>query len=307
MDTNHSAMSNRSCSYDFSTGVTLTIANLVTTVLGTLSNVLVLISSSRLKSVSNLFIVHLSVADLMVSAVALPLNFVWTMRKTQGLCLSRAVLYSRRVFVSLTSCASLLILCWVSIERFLVMSWPLRYKFYITRARIRIVLGISWSLSLMYGVTAAFDASAVFTTLFATASTIACNVVIAACYVKIFFLVLRQKKIQTELHISQHQSHALEKQVAKTMGLVVGVFTICFAPLTVIRQTLSRTSHGALHDGLLLLALSHSAMNPMIYFYRFKDYRAVLKRPLCCKTTQKKKSSITLIKPCLDQKLSEFN
>lgn len=306
MNTNYSAMSNRSCSYDFSTGVTLTIANLLTTVLGTLSNVLILVTSSRLKSVSNLFIVNLSVADLMVSAVGLPLNFVWTLRKTQGLCLSRAVLYSRRVFVSLTSCASLLILCWVSIERFLVMSWPLRYKFYITRARIRIVLGISWSLSLVYGVTAAFDASAVFTTLFATASTIASNAVIIACYVKIFFIVWRQKKIQPELHISQHQSQAMEKQVAKTMGLVVGVFTICFVPLTVTRQTLSKTTHGALHDGLLLLALSHSAMNPVIYFYRFKDYRAVLKKLLRCKP-RPRKISTTLVNPCLDQKLSEFN
>lgn len=306
MNTNYSAMSNRSCSYDFSTGVTLTIANLLTTVLGTLSNVLILVTSSRLKSVSNIFIVNLSVADLMVSAVALPLNFVWTLRKTQGRCLSRAVLYSRRVFVSLTSCASLLILCWVSIERFLVMSWPLRYKFYITRARIRIVLGISWSLSLAYGVTAAFDASAVFTTLFATASTIASNVVIIACYVKIFFIVWRQKKIQPELHISQHQSQAMEKQVAKTMGLVVGVFTLCFVPLTVTRQTLSKTTHGALHDGLLLLALSHSAMNPVIYFYRFKDYRVVLKRLLSCKPSHRKIST-TLVNPCLDQKLSEFN
>lgn len=307
MDTNYSDMSNRSCSYDFSKGITLTIANLITTVLGTLSNVLILVSSSRLNSVSNLFIVNLSAADLMVSAVALPLNSVWTVRKTQGLCLSQAVLYSRRVIVSLTSCASLLILCWVSIERFLVMSWPLRHKFYITRARIRIVLGISWSLSLIYGVTAAFDASAVFITLFATASTIACNVVITGCYAKIFFIVWRQKKIQPELHISQHQSHAMEKQVAKTMALVVGVFTLCFAPLTVTRQTLSRTTHGALHDGLLLLALSHSAMNPVIYFYRFKDYRAVLKTLLRCKTSPQRKSSTTLVKPCQDQKLSEFN
>ena len=306
MDTNYSDVSNPSCGYDLSTGITLSIANLITTVLGTLSNVLILLSSSRLNSVSNLFIVNLCVADLMVSAVALPLNFVWTMRKTQGVCLSRAVLYSRRVFVSLTSCSSLLILCWVSVERLFVMSWPFRYKFYITRARIRIVLGISWSLSLMYGVTAAFDASDVFTTLFATASTIACNVVITVCYVKIFFIVWRQKKIQPELHISQHQSHAMEKQVAKTMGLVVGVFTLCFAPLTITRQTLSRTPHGALHDGLLLLALSHSAMNPVIYFYRFKDYRAVLKRLLCCKSSPRRIST-TLVNPCLDQELTEFN
>ena len=304
MDTNHSDLSDRSCSYDFSTGISLTIANLITALLGTLSNVLIIVSSSRLRSVSNLFIVNLSIADLMVSAVALPLNFVWTVYKTQGLCLSQGVLYSRRVIVSFTSCASLLILCWVSIERFIVMSWPLRYKFYITRERIRIILGISWTCSVIYGVIAAFDANAVFTMV--NTSTIAvCYVVIIACYAKIFFVVWRQKKIQPELHISQHQSQAVEKQVAKTMALVIGVFTLCFAPLTVVRQTLGRTAHGALHDGLLLLELSHSAMNPFLYFYRFKDYRAVLKTLLRCNSNQRK-SSRNSVKPCQEHKLSEL-
>lgn len=306
MATNFSEESNLSCSYDISTGICLTIANFITTLLGSLSNILILVSSSKLHSLSNLFIVNLSIADLMVCAVALPLNTVWTLRKTQGLCLSSAILYSRRIVVSLTSFASLLILGWVSIERFFVISWPLRHKFYITKARVRIILGISWTSSLIYGVTAAFDAHAVFTAVFATSATIVCYVVILACYVKIFVVVWKQKKIQPDLQVSQHQTHPVEKQVAKTMALVVGVLTLCFAPLTVVRQTLPRTYHGALHDGLLLLALSHSAMNPVIYFYRFKDYRAVLKGLLHCKANQRK-SSRNSVKPCLGHKLSELN
>lgn len=306
METNNSDVSNVSCSYDFSTGLSLTVANLITTFLGSLSNVLILVSSSKLHSVSNLFIVNLSIADLMVSAVALPLNTVWTLRKTQGLCLSKAILYSRRVIVSLSSFASLLILVWVSIERFFVISWPIKHKFYITPKRIQIIIGVSWTSSLIYGVTAAFDAHDVFTTVFATSATTVCYVLITACYVKIFVVVWKQKQIQPELHISQHHFHDMERQVAKTMALVVGVFTLCFAPLTVIRQTLPRTNHGVLHDGLLLLALSHSAMNPVIYFYRFKDYRAVLKGLLHCKANQRKLSRNS-VQPCLDHRLSELN
>ena len=302
---NNSEMSARSCSYDFTTGVFLAIANIITTLLGTLSNVLILVSSSRLHSVSNLFIINLSIADLMVCAVALPLNSAWTVRKTQGICVSQWVLYSRRVFVSLSSCASLLILCWVSLERFVVISRPLRYKFYITPLRIRITLAITWACSLTYGVVAAFETSAVFTTIFATSATVICSVVITVCYLKIFVVVWRQTKIQTELQIHQHQSQAMEKQVAKTMALVIGVFILCFAPLTVARQTITRTSHGALHDGLLLLALSHSAVNPVIYFYRFKDYRAVLKRIFRYKSTLST-SSRNSGKACLDNNQSEL-
>lgn len=97
MDGNYSVMSDRGCSYHFTTGVFLTIANIITTILGTFFNVLILVSSSRLHSVSNLFIINLTIADLLVCAAALPLNSVWTVQKTHGICVSQGVLYSRRV------------------------------------------------------------------------------------------------------------------------------------------------------------------------------------------------------------------
>ena len=43
MDGNYSVMSDRGCSYHFTTGVFLTIANIITTILGTFFNVLILI------------------------------------------------------------------------------------------------------------------------------------------------------------------------------------------------------------------------------------------------------------------------
>ena len=304
MDGNYSVMSDRGCSYHFTTGVFLTIANIITTILGTFFNVLILVSSSRLHSVSNLFIINLTIADLLVCAAALPLNSVWTVQKTHGICVSQGVLYSRRVILTLSSCASLLILSWVSIERFVVISRPLRHKFYITTRRIRVVLAITWTCSLMYGAVAAFDDNA-FITIFSTTATVTCSVVVTACYLHIFVVVWRQRRSQTELQRSQYQSQALEKQVAKTMALVIGVFVLCFAPLTIARQTVSKTSHGALHDWLLLLALSHSAVNPVIYFLRFRDYRAALKIIFYCKSIQVGYSRNS-DKTCLDNNQTEL-
>ena len=304
MDGNYSFMSDRGCSYHFTTGVFLTIANIITTILGTFFNVLILVSSSRLHSVSNLFIINLTIADLLVCAAALPLNSVWTVQKTHGICVSQGVLYSRRVILTLSSCASLLILSWVSIERFVEISRPLRHKFYITTRRIRIVLAITWTCSLMYGAVAAFDDNA-FITIFSTTATVTCSVVVTACYLHIFVVVWSQRRSQTELQRSQYQSQALEKQVAKTMALVIGVFVLCFAPLTIARQTVSETSHGALHDGLLLLALSHSAVNTVIYFLRFRDYRAALKIILYCKSIQVGYSRNS-DKTCLDNNQTEL-
>lgn len=304
MDGNYSDVSDNRCSYHFTTGVFLTIANIITTLLGTLSNVLIVVSVSRLHSLSHLFILNLSIADLLVCAAALPLNSVWTVQKTQGICVSQGVLYSRRVILSLSSSASLLILSWVSIERFVVISRPLRHKFYITPRRTRIVLVITWTCSLMYGAVAAFDDNS-FIAVFSTSVTVTCSVVVAACYLNIFVIVWRQRRIQSELQRSQPQSQAIEKQVAKTMALVISVFVLCFAPLTIARQTITKTFHGALHDGLLWLALSHSAVNPVIYFLRFKDYRTVLMRILHCKNIQEgysRKSD----NACMDNKQSEL-
>ena len=156
----------------------------------------------------------------------------------------------------------------------------------------------------MYGAVAAFDDNA-FITIFSTTATVTCSVVVTACYLHIFVVVWRQRRSQTELQRSQYQSQALEKQVAKTMALVIGVFVLCFAPLTIARQTVSKTSHGALHDGLLLLALSHSAVNPVIYFLRFRDYRAALKIILYCKSIQVGNSRNS-DKTCLDNNQTEL-
>lgn len=178
------------------------------------------------------------------------------------------------------------------------------FIFYITTRRIRIVLAITWTCSLMYGAVAAFDDNA-FITIFSTTATVTCSVVVTACYLHIFVVVWRQRRSQTELQRSQYQSQALEKQVAKTMALVIGVFVLCFAPLTIARQTVTKTSHGALHDGLLLLALSHSAVNPVIYFLRFRDYRAALKIILYCKSIQVGNSRNS-DKTCLDNNQTEL-
>ena len=286
MERNYSYWENSDCSYDLLTGVSLTIASLIASLLGSLGNILVLLTictSPSLQTLSNLFVVNLSIADMVVSVVALPMNCVWTIRKTQGHCLSLGILHSRRVFISLSSCASLVILGWVSVERCIVISWPLKYKWYITRGRIVSILAFSWLFSIIYGVLATFDAHAEFTAIFATAATTASYVVITVCYVRIFVVVSRQKQVQPALQVNSHHLQAAEKQLAKTMALVIGVFTICFAPLTVARLTSSKLTHGTLHDALMALALSHSVTNPLIYFYRSKDYRTAFKRIICCR------------------------
>ena len=302
MDGNYSVMSDRGCSHHFTTGVFLTIANIITTILGTFFNVLILVSSSRLHSVSNLFIINLTIADLLVCAAALPLNSVWTVQKTHGICVSQGVLYSRRVILTLSSSASLLILSWVSIERFVVISRPLRHKFYITTRRIRIVLAITWTCSLMYGAVAAFDDNA-FITIFST--TALWLVLLSLQHVTYTSLSLFGGKEEVKPNFKEVSTRALEKQVAKTMALVIGVFVLCFAPLTIARQTVSKTSHGTLHDGLLLLALSHSAVNPVIYCLRFRDYRAALKIILYCKSIQIGYSRNS-DKTCLDNNQTEL-
>ena len=270
------------CNFSFSAGVALSLLSVFVSVVGTCGNVLILLIPCfcpHLRNASNFMILNLSVADLVVTSIAFPLNGVWILARVKGNCTSDELLYARRVAITFSSSASLFILALVSVERLCVISWPLRYKTYVTRERLAVATISGWLSSFGFGVLAAYKAFSRLVELFAIIATSLFYVVITLCYVRILIVTVRQSAVRSELHVHARRSHCtLERRVAKTMAIVIGVFTLCLVPYTVMRKAISKGHAGVLYDALLMLALSHSAANPLIYFFRSKEYRSALKR-----------------------------
>ncbi|XP_035709237.1 orexin receptor type 1 isoform X2 [Folsomia candida] len=123
-------------------------ANFIVFVVGLVGNALVCVAVFRnttMRTVTNLFIVNLALADFMVILFCLPPTVAWDVTETWflGDAMCKVVLYFQTVSISV----SVLTLTVISVERWYAICFPLRFKATTARAK-RLVL-IIWVISLI--------------------------------------------------------------------------------------------------------------------------------------------------------------
>lgn len=128
-------------------GVFLGLLCLVTVIM----NLLVLYAVKTEKSlhtVGNLYIVSLSVADLIVGATVMPLNLVYLLEDEWKLGRAICQFWLIMDYVASTaSIFSLFILCW---DRYRSVRQPLKYMKYRTQGKASAMISAAWMLSLMW-------------------------------------------------------------------------------------------------------------------------------------------------------------
>ncbi|NWW71654.1 HRH1 protein, partial [Climacteris rufus] len=114
-------------------------------------NILVLCavkSEKKLQTVGNLYIVSLSVADLMVGAAVMPLNIVYLLSPVWPLGLAACLFWLSMDYVASTaSIFNLFILC---MDRYRSVQQPLKYLKYRTKMRASLMILGVWLLSFMW-------------------------------------------------------------------------------------------------------------------------------------------------------------
>jgi hypothetical protein len=232
--------------------------------------------------ISNYFLVSMAVADLIVTVVAQPLLAGFLGASIDGSC-AEVVELLFRLAANVSCAVSVIHLCFISVDRCLMVTRPHTFSRIMTRMRSRIMLIISWVLPVIYGVlrlTVSKRATSLFTV-----------IVMALCYVVIvvsYTLIIVQVRKQRNLMQSRTQTFAatnnkrkrdeLERRVAMTIGIVIIVFTISWLPIIVMRSRNAGNNSGTAYDWARTLALCNSAMNPWIYCYRIPEFRAAYRR-----------------------------
>ncbi|CAF3003814.1 unnamed protein product [Rotaria sp. Silwood2] len=117
-------------------------------IVGTIGNLLVIIVIQRnrsMRTVTNMFIMNLAAADLLVLVFCLPATVIQDVTKTWffGLVLCKFVNYIQNMSISV----SVLTLMAISVERYQAIVYPL--KFSGTKQRARILILSVWILSLL--------------------------------------------------------------------------------------------------------------------------------------------------------------
>ena len=182
----------------------------------------------------------------------------------------------------LLACASLLNVTIVAFDRLLAISLPLRYQEIVTPNRVNIALGILWLTS---GIAASIyillpsnndRVSEVLEYVGLLVTTVA--------YIYIYKTV-RYHQNQIQSHFQMHNDQAVEllRQKKSTINalFVYIVFLACYGPhlcctilLTVDRLSVSFL---AAYEVSVFLVLLNASLNPIIYCWRYREIREMVK------------------------------
>ncbi len=261
--------------------------NILSSLIGTIGNALVIATvytNTSLRIISNFWLASMAVADLMVTALGQPLLVAFWGIQLTGEC-NEPVSETFRLVGNMSCSASVLHLCFISIDRCILIVRPLDCKTIRTIKRFKIVLFFAWAVPVVYGVlrmTVSKKATSYFTVIAAAL----CYLIIISCYTLIIIKVWNRRtetlKGSVRSHARQGASHLVERRVTVTVAIVVVVFTVCWIPLMYLRSAYAESNVGVAYNWARTLALSNSAMNPWIYCFRMEEFRAAYKRLLKC-------------------------
>uniref|UniRef100_A0A8C5I3K7 Alpha-1A adrenergic receptor n=1 Tax=Gouania willdenowi TaxID=441366 RepID=A0A8C5I3K7_GOUWI len=310
-------------------------------VFGIVGNILVILSvvcHRHLRTVTHYFIVNLAVADLLLSSTVLPFSAILEI-------LDRWVF--GRVFcnvwaaVDVLCCtASIMSLCVISVDRYIGVSYPLRYPAIMTKHRALLAVMLLWVLSIIISIgpligwkePAPEDESickiteepgyAIFS---AVGSFYLPLAIILVMYCRVYVVAHREsqglregqktEKSNTEeviLRIHRGNTAASdeealrrrthfalrllkfskEKKAAKTLGIVVGCFVLCWLPFFLVLPIGSIFPAYRPSDTVFKitfwLGYFNSCINPIIYPCSNQEFKKAFQRLLgvqCLRTT----------------------
>lgn len=255
--------------------------------LAVVGNTLVILAFKRfrrLRRVTNYFVASLAFTDILVAMISMP---VWVAYISAG-----PSLFVRKPLIQIlwtvtdimVSVASIWHLTFVSIDRYLCITGPLYYHTRMTSKRAMLTLGTIWCYSILVAsLGPTFWEHDLYTLVIVVLNYAVPVMIILFAYVNIFRAARYQGK-QIELTIngkSRRFSMSAEVKAAKTLGVVIGAFIVCWSPFFALNL-----NYYICHCPPPPLVVSvakwmhygNSMLNPLIYGVMNKDFRYAFRK-----------------------------
>ena len=253
--------------------------------------------NESLRAVFNRFLASLSVADFLVGIVIDP---IWI---TFG-CLiqpSNVTQAALNEFMEMlrihTTAATTLNLCCVSVDRFIAIRFPFRYQDILTKKTCHSLIAVVWFTSLLLPCPVIFVNAENLWSFVSLVTFCIPTTVMAVCYFWIFKAASNQARRMTggNKHRADERRSTFPSRIIqnfkaiKTIGFVLGVFVVSWMPCLALSIVHEFSASNPCTDEKLYnvawpwieaVALSSSAINPWVYFFRNGEFRQALHRSI---------------------------
>ena len=237
-----------------------------------------------LRSPFNYFVANLGLADLIVGLVTSPLAATYLI--SEGL---KDPNQQFRVWMHMTyfiSCtASLLSLTALALDRYVAVTYPLLYRYKLSPMRAFLVSLLVWTGSILFSLIYFVVGYNKFRFVFANSAVAVAFAVLIFTNTKIF------KHLRLQVHqwdtlsdstnesLAKKQAVKREKEVTKTLLIVLMFFLACYLPSCVciyIVNLCSTCDCVFIHwvrDIQFVLVMGNSGVNPFVYAWRLQSFR----------------------------------
>ena len=265
-------------------------------IVGNILVIVAIVRTPKLKSTTNILICSLAFTDLLLGLAVVPFSAVYSLRNQWDFgnyC---------NVFLSLDSAActaSILHLCMISLDRYIAITDPLRYSTKITKTVVFGMIFVTWIVSIFVSFIPVYAgwykdsrhndhyddphfcelaAHPEFALVSSSISFyIPCFIMVVA-YGRIFVIARSQVSKINELERSiakkAKYSYHKETKAFKTLGIILGVFILCWLPFFIvyIAQSFCACVPKMAFDVCFWFGYLNSSLNPIIYASN-KDFR----------------------------------
>ncbi|CAF0807325.1 unnamed protein product [Didymodactylos carnosus] len=277
-------------------------------ILGNVIVVTAICRVQRLRHPTNYILMSLAIADLLVTTTVMIPGLVYNIKQKW---IFGAIFCKIWVSNDITFCtASILHLVAVSIDRFVAIENPLRYKQKMTSRTIFIIIGCIWLISVllsygpvMLGLYSFGNAqeylqdksecgmrpNRIYSIISSLTSFYIPLIIILALYARIFITArkhsLELQKLENIIkRLHSNEQFVLESskwkrdaKAIRTLGIVVGVFIICWLPFFIMYLRLAYCDYECItpfvEHLITWIGYANSFCNPVIYAFSNKDFR----------------------------------